>query len=174
VRLIAATNRDPKDAVNNGKLREDLYYRLMVFPITLPPLRFRLGDIELLAHHFLASLNEQYHTNKCFTQAALEFLAGYSWPGNVRELKNSMQRAHIVAEDEIDAHHFAQVGEVAGSNNGHSPGAWLTAGMSLEEAERNLIFATLDKLGGNKRLAAESLRVSLKTLYNKLKRYQIY
>jgi DNA-binding NtrC family response regulator len=173
VRLIAATNKDPKEAVGDGKLREDLYYRLMVFPISLPPLRARRGDVELLAHGFLTSLNERYGTDKRVTTGALEFLAAYTWPGNVRELKNAMQRAHIMAERDIDIRHFSQLREQSGADKSVPP-VVLTAGMSLEEAERNLIFATLDQLGGNKRLAAESLGVSLKTLYNKLKRYQVH
>lgn len=173
VRLIAATNRDPKEAVNSGKLREDLYYRLMVFPIILPPLRARPGDIELLAQRFLADLNQQYGTSKRLSVAACKFLNSYAWPGNVRELKNAMERAHIVAEDEIDTRHFSQLGVIAEDHEASAP-AVLTAGMALEEAERKLILATLTELGGNKRLAAESLGVSLKTLYNKLKRYQMH
>jgi DNA-binding NtrC family response regulator len=172
VRLIAATNRDPRQAVSDGKLREDLYYRLMVFPIMLPPLRTRVGDIKLLAHRFLTALNEQYETSKRITPAALKRLAEYSWPGNVRELKNAMERAHIVAEDEIESHHFSQLSNAFNGSPVAAPGM-LAAGMSLEEAERNLILATLTEFDGNKRLAAESLGVSLKTLYNKLKRYQI-
>lgn len=174
VRLIAATNRDPKEAVSSGKLREDLYYRLMVFPITLPPLRVRSGDAELLAHRFLAALNEQYDEAKRLTPAALEFVAACSWPGNVRELKNAVERAHIIANSDIDTRHFSHLNEVARYDGFESPPLRLAAGMSLEEAERNLIFATLDELSGNKRLAAESLGISLKTLYNKLKRYQIH
>jgi two-component system response regulator AtoC len=174
VRLIAATNRDPKEAVKSGKLREDLYYRLMVFPIILPPLRARTGDIALLAQRFLAALNEQYNEAKRLTPAALEFLTECTWPGNVRELKNAIERAHIIAEDDIDIRHFSQSGSATRHSTGERPPIRLMAGMSLEEAERNLIFATLDEYGGNKRLTAESLGVSLKTLYNKLKRYQIH
>jgi DNA-binding NtrC family response regulator len=174
VRLIAATNRDPKEAVSSGKLREDLYYRLMVFPLTLPPLRFRSRDVELLAHRFLAALNEQYDDAKRLTPAALDFVATCSWPGNVRELKNAVERAYIIADDDIDARHFSHLREAAQYTSCESTPLRLTAGMSLEEAERNLIFATLDELSGNKRLAAESLGISLKTLYNKLKRYQIH
>jgi two-component system, NtrC family, response regulator AtoC len=172
VRLIAATNRDPRQAVSDGKLREDLYYRLMVFPITLPPLRTRVGDLELLAHRFLAALNEQYETSKRIAPSAFKRLAEYGWPGNVRELKNAMEHAHIVAEDVIESRHFSQLSNATDERLVAAP-AILAVGMSLEEAERNLILATLDELGGNKRLAAESLGVSLKTLYNKLKRYQI-
>jgi transcriptional regulator with PAS, ATPase and Fis domain len=174
VRLVAATNRDPKEAVNNGKLREDLYYRLMVFPITLPPLRERPGDVALLAQRLLAELNEQYGTSKRLTPAALEFLTSYAWPGNVRELKNSMQRAHILAENEIEAHQFAQLSDLRHNEGEDAQAVALTTGVSLEEAERKLIFATLDRLRGNKRLAAKTLGVSLKTLYNKLKRYQLH
>jgi two-component system response regulator AtoC len=146
----------------------------MVFPLTLPPLRFRSRDVELLAHRFLAALNEQYDDAKRLTPAALDFVATCSWPGNVRELKNAVERAYIIADDDIDARHFSHLREAAQYTSCESTPLRLTAGMSLEEAERNLIFATLDELSGNKRLAAESLGISLKTLYNKLKRYQIH
>ena len=101
VRAIAATNREPEAAVAKGKLREDLLYRLNVFPIILPPLREREEDIELLAEHFLALLNRQEGRQKRFSPAALERLREQRWPGNVRELKNLVQRAYILAEDEI-------------------------------------------------------------------------
>src|SRR5436305_6088785 len=101
VRVLAATNRDPHKAVHEGKLREDLLYRLSVFPIHMPPLRDRGEDIELLASYFLGQLNERQGTAKAFTDESLERLCGHAWPGNVRELKNVVHRAFIMAEEEI-------------------------------------------------------------------------
>jgi DNA-binding NtrC family response regulator len=103
VRIVAATNRPPAEAVSSGRLREDLYYRLNVFPIDLPPLRDRLEDVPLLAEHFLAGLNEREDAHKCFSERALAALAEYRWPGNVRELRNAVHRGFILAEgDTID------------------------------------------------------------------------
>src|SRR5215212_1940017 len=101
VRVVAATNRDPQKAVNDGKLREDLLYRLQVFPVTLPPLRERGEDVQMLADYFLAQLNERQGTRKFFTPDTLERLHSHPWPGNVRELKNVVHRAFIMAEHEI-------------------------------------------------------------------------
>src|SRR6188508_1992544 len=103
VRVLAATNRSPEGAVADGKLREDLYHRINVFPISMPPLRDRGTDIELLAQHFLDVLNKQESTGKTFAPATIAALYAHSWPGNVRELKNYVQRAFILADDIIDA-----------------------------------------------------------------------
>lgn len=119
VRVIAATNRDPMQAVAQGKLREDLLYRLNVFPIELPPLRERLVDVPLLAEHFLSAIGEQEGKVKRFSSAALAQLGAYSWPGNVRELRNVVQRAYVMAEgDTIDAKWLPQQGA---SDNGNTP-----------------------------------------------------
>ena len=104
VRLVAATNRDPQAAVTEGKLRHDLYFRLNVFPIHLPPLRERQDDVALLADHFLAELNRAEKTRKRFSTATLDRLREYAWPGNVRELHNVVQRAFIIADAEISPH----------------------------------------------------------------------
>jgi len=101
VRIVAATNRPPGEAVSNGKLREDLYYRLNVFPIELPPLRDRLEDVPLLAEHFLAGLNEREGAHKRLSENALRALAEYRWPGNVRELRNAVHRGFILAEGDV-------------------------------------------------------------------------
>ena len=114
MRVIAATNRDPEGAVADGKLREDLYYRLNVFPIAMPPLRERGTDIELLAQHFLEELNRQESASKSFAPATIAALYAHSWPGNVRELKNYVQRAFILADDVIDANLRAGGGGRAG------------------------------------------------------------
>jgi DNA-binding NtrC family response regulator len=166
-RIIAATNRDPRQAVAEGHLREDLMYRLAVFPIVLPPLRDREGDVDLLAEHFLRQFNEAEGTDKKFTRQAMNTLRAYSWPGNVRELRNAIQRAFILSDNLVDLD-FATLG-------GASPeaeGLRAAAGMPLAEVERQAIYATLDLCGGNRRQCAEMLGVSLKTLYNRLAEYQ--
>lgn len=101
VRIVAATNRPPAEAVASGRLREDLYYRLNVFPIDLPPLRDRLEDVPLLARHFLDGLNEREGARKRFSDRALQALSEYRWPGNVRELRNAVHRGFILAEGDV-------------------------------------------------------------------------
>ena len=167
VRVLTATNRDALDAVRDGRLREDLMYRLAVFPIVLPPLREREGDTELLAEHFLQSLNVEGSASKRFSRAALTTIRAYHWPGNVRELKNAVHRAFIMAEDVVEL-------DLAGLACPAVEGECLRVpvGTSLAEMERQAIFATLDHCRGNKRRAAEMLGVSLKTLYNRLTAYQ--
>jgi DNA-binding NtrC family response regulator len=167
VRVIAATNRRPEEAVAKGKLREDLHYRLNVFPIALPPLRDRREDVELLAQHFLAQLNKEHDTAKEFTRPAVNRLKSHNWPGNVRELKNLVHRAFILADDHIglDALPLG-VQESSGSSLN------VKVGTSLGEAERRLILATLEDCEGDKKKAAEVLGISLKTLYNRLNEYK--
>jgi len=169
VRVIAATNRDPQKAVNDGKLREDLLYRLQVFPIHMPPLRERGEDIELLASYFLQQLNERQGTAKQFTEDSMERLRSHSWPGNVRELKNVVHRAFIMADQEISPRALPR--EVGG-DAGFQRSLCFQVGTSIEEVERRLIMATLDAYGGNKRKTADILGVSLKTLYNRLNSYR--
>ena len=167
VRVVAATNRDAMEAVREGRLREDLMYRLAVFPISLPPLREREGDPELLAEHFLQQMNAEGGTAKRFSRAALTTIRTYHWPGNVRELKNAVHRAFIMAEDVVEL-------DLAGLACPAVEGECLRVpiGTPLAEMERQAIFATLDHCRGNKRRAAEMLGVSLKTLYNRLTAYQ--
>jgi DNA-binding NtrC family response regulator len=170
VRLVAATNRDPEEAVLDGKLRLDLYHRLNVFPLHLPPLRDRGKDVELLAQGFLDDLNQRYTTNKTFPPESKDALAAYSWPGNVRELKNYVQRAYIMAGAE--SINTAAV-PLQISLSKPSPGTSVTIafGTSLAEADKQLILATLEQCGGVKTRAAEILGISLKTLYNRLVEY---
>jgi DNA-binding NtrC family response regulator len=164
-RLIAATNRDPAKAVKSGKLREDLYFRLRVFPITLPPLRERTGDIGLLARHFLDALNAKHRTNKHLTDTGLQRLEQHSWPGNVRELKHTVHRAYIMSDDDAV--------NVPGRFDEDLPSdiEGLRVGRSIADVEKDLILATLEHLDGDKKAAATSLGISLKTLYNRLKEY---
>ncbi len=170
VRLVAATNRKPEDAVAQGKLREDLLYRLNVFPIALPPLRERGDDIQLLAEDVLASLNERDGSRKRLTAPCVERLRRHSWPGNVRELRNVLQRAFILADEEIGPADLPLENGGAGGSPGE--GKTIGVGMSIAEAERRLIKATLDNCGGDKKRAAEVLGISLKTLYNRLGEYR--
>ena len=167
VRLIAATNRNPEAAVGEGKLREDLYHRLNVFPVSMPPLRDRTTDIELLAQHFLEVLNKQENQSKAFAPAAIAALYAHSWPGNVRELKNYVQRAFILADEIIDA----DLAPTAVTAPETAPLLTVRVGTTLDEIGRRLIEATLAECG-SKRKAADMLGISLKTLYNRLAAYK--
>ncbi len=168
MRVIAASTRRPEEAVAAGKLREDIVCRLNAFPIVLAPLRERREDIELLAEHFLDVLNKDEGTSKRLTPAALERLRAHTWPGNVRELWNVLRRAHLLAEGDIgvDALPLVVV------EDARSAGLALELGTSIAEAERRLILATLAHYDGNKKKAAEVLKISLKTLYNRLNVYK--
>jgi DNA-binding NtrC family response regulator len=170
VRVIAATNAVPQDAVNNGKLREDLFYRLNVFAIELPPLRERREDIPLLVQSFL---NEFNRTNnkaiRAVDQEAMYVLERYPWPGNIRELRNVIERATILAESEfIEPKHLPPTLISRGEQS--LPTMTLSPGTTVDEAERRLIRLTLDHTRNNKTRAAEILGISLKTLHNKLNR----
>lgn len=168
VRIIAATNRDPEKAVERGLLREDLYHRLSVFPIHLPPLRDRDGDVLLLAHHFLEQFNAEHGTQKTFSAQALQAMHDNRWPGNVRELRNYVYRNFILADDvlEVDT-----IGSEFDGNSGKKGEISVSIGVPLADANRQLILATLKQCGGVKKTAAELLGISLKTLYNRLEEY---
>jgi DNA-binding NtrC family response regulator len=170
IRIVAATNRDPEQAVKDGKLREDLYYRLSVFPIKLPALRERGDDILFLANRFLQGLNQESGKNKEFSPRALAALQQYAWPGNVRELKNYVRRAFIMADGdtlEVDmlTPRVSPAGEGAGGQ------VSVPVGETLAEADRRLILATLERCNGVKKQAAAVLGISPKTLYNRLEEY---
>jgi len=169
VRVVAATNRQPDEAVKDGKLREDLFYRLKVFPITLPPLREREGDIETLANYFLQIQNKREGASKRFRVDTMDRLRSHHWPGNVRELQNVVQRAFILGDQEITPDCLPS--ELGGETQPGGPNLHLKVGTSLEDAERRLILATLDQYEGDKKVTAEVLGISLKTLYNRLNQY---
>jgi two-component system, NtrC family, response regulator AtoC len=193
VRIIAATNRQPYQAVAQGKLREDLLYRLNIFPIELPPLRDRAADIPLLANHFLTGISEQEGAARRFTPAAIAALVEYPWPGNVRELRNAVQRAYVMAQDEfIDETWLPSVDNSTGLTSSWAslgptpdipqaaaptpaaaavPSITLPIGSSVAEAERALMLATLRHFNHHKERTAAALGISLKTLYNRLKEY---
>ena len=168
VRIIAASNREPERALAEGKLREDLYHRLNVFPIRLPPLRQRGADLELLARHFLADLNRVEGTAKTFSADSLAKLYQYGWPGNVRELRNHVQRAFIMADEVVECG-LPVISAPAASDDGAT--VTIRVGTPLEEVERRVTLATLAQCGQVKRKAADILGVSLKTLYNRLEAY---
>ena len=171
VRILAATNRDPATAVKENGLREDLMYRLAVFPLRAPPLRERESDRELLAEHFLTQLNTQHGTDKVFSKRALETMRGYSWPGNVRELKNAVYRAYILAETTVELPHPHLSSRAKKPvTQGDAMNIWV--GTPLADAQRQIILATLKHCGGDKRRTAKALGVSLKTLYNRLGSYE--
>jgi DNA-binding NtrC family response regulator len=168
VRVIAATNVNPADAVKNGKLREDLYYRLNVFAIELPPLRQRKEDLSLLMQSFLAEFNDRNNKSvSAVDSSAMRMLEQYNWPGNVREVRNVIERAVILSNGEfIEPKHLPPL--VTDSPDVVKPVIALEPGTTVEEAERRLILMTLEHTRDNKTRAAEILGISLKTLHNKL------
>ncbi len=181
VRVIAATNRDPLKAVADGRLREDLMYRLNVFPIELPPLRERMPDVPLLAEHFLREIGRQEGKTKQFNPEAMQRLLAHHWPGNVRELRNAVQRAYVMAVDAgIDAKWLPGVsaasmhtpaGHPAAAALASEPGVMITIGASMADIERTMILATFNHFQQQKERTAAVLGISLKTLYNRLKEY---
>jgi len=173
VRILAATNRDPVDAVKNEALREDLYYRLNVFTIELPPLRDRKDDIPLLSQHFIQQFNSKHATSLSGVGAdALELLHGYHWPGNVRELRNVVERALILAKGEwIEVNNLPPFLRSGGADP--SDKITMPADVTAEEAEKILILSTLDRVGNNKSEAARRLGVDVKTIRNKLRTYGV-
>lgn len=174
IRVIAATNRCADTAVREGRFRADLLYRLQVFPILLPPLRERAGDIRLVAEHFLAELNENEGTAKQLSDKAIATLEKYAWPGNLRELKNVIQRAFIMADKMIGPAEIPQdvVNPSAETEAPVGPCLKISVGSSIADVEKDLIFATLEECKGRKEKAANILGVSMKTLYNRLRDYQ--
>ena len=170
VRVIAATNRLPEQAVSSGRLREDLLYRLNVFPIQVPPLRDRLEDLPLLANHFLTDICQREGDNKRFSAAALARMEFHRWPGNVRELRNVVQRAYVMARGaEISDEWIPSENQVVKAPGG--PSLTIRIGASMAEVERQFLLATLQHFDNHKEKTAAVLGISLKTLYNRLKEY---
>ena len=174
VRLLAATNRPPQQAVAEGKLRDDLLYRLNVFGIHLPSLRERKEDLPLLAQHLVTQLAEKHGRPARFlSSAAIEALQFHSWPGNVRELRNVIERAVIICSgQQVERHHFAPYPIEQRERLRNEDTLSLPVGTPLEEVERQMIMRTLQKTKNNKTRAAELLGISLKTLHNKLNLYR--
>ncbi len=171
VRVIAATNREPQKAIENGVLRQDLYYRLGVFNLELPPLRERKVDLSLLGDHFVRQFNRKHGLEvEGLSPEVVARLEGYPWPGNVRELRNVVERAVVLAEKgQIGLAHLpATLDGIA-----HPEEIVLPAGVTAEEAERIVILRTLETVGNNKAEAARRLGVDVKTIRNRLKSYGI-
>ena len=169
-RLLAATNRSLSAIVHDGILREDLYYRLSEFVISLPPLRERGEDVDLLVRYFVGELNERYQARRRPSQEFLDRCRGYAWPGNVRELKHVVHRAYLLAdgaEAELRADGGFESPLVFRSTAGG-----VQPGRPIRDVERELIVKTLEHFGGDKKATADSLGISLKTLYNRLNEYE--
>jgi len=175
VRVLAATNHDPVKALRDGTFREDLYYRLNVVSLTIPPLRERREDIPVLIQAFLEEFDTKYDKRiRSVDEAVLRTLTSQPWPGNVRELRNTIERAAIVCDgDLITSAHLppAPAPRAAGEPADAAGAVTFPVGTSLDEAEKGLILKTLAANGNNKTRAAEILGISLKTLHNKLKVY---
>jgi DNA-binding NtrC family response regulator len=174
VRVIAATNIDPLEAVQKGKLREDLYYRLNVFAMRLPPLRERREDLPLLVQAFIAEFNARNQKSiAAVDHEAMRILEQFSWPGNVRELRNVIERATILATGPfIEPRHLPpMLTDVPVP--ARQPQMALAPGITVDEAERRLIMMTLEHTRHNKTRAAEILGISLKTLHNKLNKLRL-
>ncbi len=169
-RIVAASNRDLIAAIENATFREDLYFRLSIFPIELPPLRSRTGDVSLLAHTFLAQLNSKYGTQKFLPDETLERLGNWHWPGNVRELKHTLHRFFIRTSDHDGAISLPTDFSLD-VNNGTARRS--LEGRKISDVEQELIELTLEHFKGDKRASAESLGISLKTLYNRLREYGV-
>ena len=186
VRIVAASNRDLAQAVAEGALREDLLYRLNVFPLHLPPLRERMEDLPLLAQHFLDDIAAREGGRKTLTPAALERLSQYRWPGNVRELRNVLQRAFVMTQEGPVTERWLPRDLVPTQSEAEAPAVSMAApvgdsaspaelriplGSSLAEVERLLILATFAHCGQRREQTAAMLGISMKTLYNRLKEY---
>jgi DNA-binding NtrC family response regulator len=187
VRVLTATNRDPMKAIAEGKLREDLYYRLNVFTIVLPPLRERREDVAMLARYFSEEYAARNGTSiSPLDPRALELMNAHPWPGNVRELKNSIERAALLAAGRpilpqhlpVEVQRASAAVEVAASSaatNGESGSeiVSLPVGTTMDDAEKEMIRYTLSHTNGNKTRAAKMLGISLKTMHNKVKKFAL-
>ncbi len=172
VRIVATSNQDLKKAIKAGKFREDLYFRLNVIPIHLPPLKERLEDIPLLTTHFIDKYNhENNKAVKGIDESAMKMFMGYQWPGNIRELENYIERAVVTSSATIltraDFPSELALGKLANTSPEYD------AGITLAEGEKILILKTLDVCGGNKTRAAELLDITPRTIRNKLVEYGI-
>lgn len=172
VRLIAATNKNIQEMVREGKFREDLFYRLNVFPVYLPPLRERREDIPVLAEYFLSK-----HTPEVkLSSTALQYLIGYSWPGNIRELQNALERAAIIAEDGIIEPAQLPVlmtGEIIGKNYFTAMTAEKSIDDRLSEIEKGIIIEALTRAGGIQAKAAQILGIKQRSLWHRIEKYGI-
>src|ERR1700751_1341423 len=174
VRVLAATNKDPEQAVASGGVRQDLFFRLNVFHIHLPPLREHKEDIPLLAEHILRDVNIKHGKNvRGIGAEVLDIFMSHTWPGNIRELRNVLERAAIMSEKDLVSRSSlpGEFGKVTAKSPGDLSTIRFPIGTTVDAMERELILQTLQATGNNKTRAAELLGVSLKTLHNKLKEY---
>jgi transcriptional regulator with PAS, ATPase and Fis domain len=173
VRLICATHRDLAEMVDRGEFREDLYYRLNVVMLTLPPLRQRRDDIPLFVDHFITRFNEEHGKDvQGLTRGAMDRLLSYSWPGNVRELRNMLEGLVVLSSgrDPIDV---TQLPPNVRHADEDKKGILVRVGMSMKEIEKHAIQETLEHTGHDQQKAAAILKIGLRTLYRKLKEYGI-
>ncbi len=175
VRLIAATNKDLLQEIEEGRFREDLFYRLNVVTLHMPPLRERREDIPLLAKHFLDMFSEKNRKRiKGFTPQAMDQLLRYDWPGNVRELMNAVERAVVLSSSEyLDEEELPLVLKDEAAEGAEGPEEAIRGDVPLEEVEKATILKTLEMAGGNKSEAARRLGITRRTLHKKLKRYGV-
>lgn len=173
VRVVASTNRDLREEVSEGRFREDLYYRLAVVPLVLPPLRERGDDVHLLADHFLKRAAERLSKPKCeLEEDAKRLFADYHWPGNVRELENIITRACVLNQgDAISAAELRPWLQEPGNSSDLDSSPTIPVGESLEDIEKKMILATLEHFGGHRAKAAQSLGIGVRTLSGKLRSY---
>ena len=175
VRIIAATNKDLAREIEAGRFREDLYYRLNVVALEMPPLRERREDIPLLAQHFLEALSRDNRKNiKGFTPQAMDRLIRYYWPGNVRELMNAVERGVVLSRSPyLDEEVLSLISSDESSSQDISSGDGSNADMPLDEVEKTTILKTLESAGGNKSEAARRLGITRRTLHKRLKLYGV-
>lgn len=172
VRVLAASNEDLNEAIHRGRFREDLYYRLDVFPIILPPVRDRVGDISLIVDHFLKHYNKIYRTDiSGVSPECINRLESYGWPGNVREIKNVIHRAVVMCSGRVLLPEHLPKRFFAPQNRRREVSIQL--GSSLEETEKKMIARTLEWASNNRQRAAAILGISRRTLYNKISRYNL-
>jgi two-component system, NtrC family, response regulator AtoC len=175
VRIITATNTLLEDEVAQQNFREDLYYRINVVTLTIPPLRDRLSDIEPLANHFIGRFNQVHHKEiKGITKSALQYCLQYQWPGNVRELENVIERAVILSPGEFVVPE-SLLPKITESKPTFSKEAFknLTLEKALDQAEMQILLETLESFGWNRQLSARTLGISRTTLFNKMRRFQL-
>src|SRR2546427_9049912 len=174
VRVLAATNKEPEQAVSSGQLRQDLYFRLNVFHINLPPLRDHKDDISLLVDHILRDINAKHGKHvRGIGAEVLDIFMGHTWPGNIRELRNILERAAIMCEKDLITRAClpGEFGKTGAKGPSDLSAIKFPVGTTVDAMERVLILQTLGATGNNKTRAAELLGISLKTLHNKLKEY---
>jgi transcriptional regulator with PAS, ATPase and Fis domain len=175
VRVIAATNQDLEEAVRKGDFREDLYYRLNVLPVVMPPLRERTGDVDLLARHFLDTFNREFRkTVTGLSPDAIRLLESYPWPGNVRELKNAVERAVLLAEgDRLGPEDFLALG--AGTARLGTQAGFLLppSGLDIHDVERSLVEQALERTGGNQTRAGDLLGLNRDQIRYRIEKFNL-